>query len=106
MSADRLGRELRIRPGTRLGTVISPVGVRSSFSWELIVNAKPLLRYCSEEPRSFQSGPLGPGASRVCSSLLEEWQEWVSKFMSGDSLGPPVYRFDAMTATVKINSSE
>ena len=31
MSADRLGRELRIRTGTRLGTVISPVGVRSSF---------------------------------------------------------------------------
>jgi len=31
MSADRLGRELRIGTGTRLGTVISPVWVRSRF---------------------------------------------------------------------------
>src|SRR5712664_559665 len=65
-----------------------PLRCEAVSFWGLIVNAKPLLRYCSEEPRSFQSGPLGPGASRVCSSFWEEWQEWVSKFMSGDSLRP------------------
>src|SRR6267378_1704383 len=57
-----------------------PLRCEAVSFWGLIVNAKPLRRYCSEEPRSFQSGPLGPGASRVCSSLWEEWQEWVSKF--------------------------
>ncbi len=33
---------------------------------------RPACQVISEEPRSFQSGLLGPAASRVCSSLWEE----------------------------------
>jgi len=66
MNADRLGRERRIRTGTRLGTVISPVGVRSRFFLGIDRERKPLLRYCSEEPRSFQfGGPSDLGIARV-----------------------------------------
>jgi len=88
MSADRLSRELRIRTGTRWGLANSPVAVRSSFFLGIDRERKTPTQILLRGASILPVGALGPGASRVCSSFWEEWQEWVSKFMSGDSLRP------------------
>jgi len=65
-----------------LGTANSARCGGEAVSFGIDRERKTLLRYCSEEPRSFQSGaPRTWGIARVL-FVWEEWQEWVSKFMT------------------------